>query len=104
MTSTGYLLDLPVTDYHLTYSHVSPELIAALPEGSTVSAVRLMPNGSSLRLTFVRNYGERVFWHVPGLHARGLSNEELARELVCVLYRPTATAGVKHSRPLEVAR
>ncbi|MFC9181391.1 MULTISPECIES: hypothetical protein [Streptomyces] len=104
MASTEYLLDLPVTDYHLSYSHVSPELIAALPEGSTVSAVRMMPDGSSLRLTFVRNYGERELWHVPGLHARGVSNEELAGELVCVLYRPTAVVSVSQSRPLEVAR
>jgi hypothetical protein len=104
VTSTGYLLDLPVTDYHLSYSHVPAELIAALPEGSAVSAVRMMPDGSSLRLTFVRNYGERRLWHVPGLHARGVSNEELARELVCVLYRPTAAVSAEQTRPLEVAR
>ncbi|MFE2633343.1 hypothetical protein ACFXKS_02400 [Streptomyces scopuliridis] len=104
MASTEYLLDLPVTDYHLSYSHVSPELIAALPEGSTVSAVRMMADGSSLRLTFVRNYGERELWHVPGLHARGLSNEELARQLVCVLYRPLMAATKERAKVLEVAR
>ncbi|MEV5886936.1 hypothetical protein AB0L74_30405 [Streptomyces sp. NPDC052020] len=104
MTSTGYLLDLTVTDYHLSYSHISAELIVALPEGSAVSAVRMMPDGSSLRLTFVRSYGERELWHVPGLRARGISNEELSRELVCVLYRPTATVTTERTRPLEVAR
>ncbi|MFE2970831.1 hypothetical protein ACFXKC_45950 [Streptomyces sp. NPDC059340] len=64
----------------------------------------MMADGSSLRLTFVRNHGEPELWHAPGLHARGVTNEGLAQELVCLLYRPTVSAAAERSRPLAVAR
>ncbi|GHF89007.1 hypothetical protein [Streptomyces thermodiastaticus] len=71
----------------LVYGDVTPAYLSLLGPGAVVSAVRFLADGRTLRLTFVREYGAEL-WSVPGLNARGLTDEELSRDLACVVYAP----------------
>ncbi|MFE2335053.1 hypothetical protein [Streptomyces coelicoflavus] len=78
-------------DADLAYGYVTPAYLSVLGPGAAVSAVRMLPEGRTLRLTFVRSYDGSDLWTVPGLNARGYSDEELSGELVSVLYAPHYT-------------